>query len=271
MISSIGRSAFSVAGRSASTLQLPKVFLEPSDAEAKITKKASMLSHGRFVIDRGNGCKIPVHIYLPPTIDEKKSQVTLLLPGNRMHPEGYSFLAKTLTERGHVVASIGLVFSKNQELPEAVSERLPFWQEGSEILVHTINAFARGFFLQTAVGDGVLLRPSRIHAIGHSNGGDVLAYCLRENPILRFVLGKKVFLDSLRVPVPAEKETLIILAKDRNQPQNDLYILPTAEQEVEHGITTYFSSASHNHLTDFGSVSMKNVIGSVVVEHFSKE
>ena len=208
---------------------------------------------------------IPVEIYLPARAPRctlaHPCPVALISAGYGISHKNYAFIASSLNQLGYLVVAV------QQELPsdpplatdgDLYAARTPNWQRGAENLRFVLKSMREshpGFNWRHPV------------LIGHSNGGDISAWLVRESPMFG---GSVVTLDNRRVPLPrgSSMRVLSIRASDF---QADAGVLPTDEELKTSGACVVkINDARHNDMHDGGPIELKNTITRYLVNFLDR-
>jgi hypothetical protein len=203
---------------------------------------------------------IPVELYLPARALRCTSAhpcpVAIISAGYGISNTSYAFISSALGELGYLTVAVQHELPSDPPLAtngDLFTGRKPNWQRGAENLRFVRNSLRRshpGFNWE----DPVL--------IGHSNGGDISAWLVRESPIFA---GSLVTLDNRRVPLPrgSSPRVLSIRASDF---QPDSGVLPTDEELESFGsCVVKINDAKHNDMQDGGPIDLKDTISRYIV------
>jgi len=219
----------------------------------------STMGFSKEIIDNNRDRSIPIEIKLPSSdfdcsIDSKCSVVFLSAGYGVLHTK-YEFLATTFSELGYMVVAIGHELPSDPPLSvsgDLFQTRSENWIRGAETLKVVRNAFRTNYL--TYDFDNLILA-------GHSNGGDISAWLLRESP---FFVKQIITLDHRRVPLPRTRDVkvLSIRASDFEADNN---VLPTLTEQTEYGsCITNIANSKHNDMSDFGPTALKSKIQKVI-------
>ena len=203
---------------------------------------------------------IPVELYLPARAPGCTSlhpcPVAIISAGYGIDNKSYSFISSALNRLGYLAVAVQHELSSDPPLAthgDLFTGRTPNWQRGAENLrfVRTSMRLSHpGFNWEHPV------------LIGHSNGGDISAWLVRETPTFA---GSVVTLDNRRVPLPRgySPRVLSIRASDF---QADVGVLPTDEELDSTGsCVVRIPNARHNDMQDGGPVVLKHTISRYIV------
>lgn len=216
------------------------------------------------LFDKARGRPIPVELYLPSNAFSCSAAhpcpTAIISPGYGISPKSYSFIASALSTLGYLVMSV------QQELPsdpplvtegDLFAGRTPNWQRGAANLRFAIQ-FMRGTRPEFNLEHPVL--------IGHSNGGDIAAWLVRESPGLAAAL---VTLDNRRVPLPRAASPRVLSVRAADFPA-DVGVLPNAEERRKFGSCIFtIGGARHDDMYDGGPVELRQAIVRAIVEFLS--
>lgn len=204
---------------------------------------------------------IQVEIYLPARASRCTSAhpcpVALISAGYGISHKSYAFIASSLNQLGCLAVAV------QQELPsdpplatdvDLFAARTPNWQRGAENLRFVLKSMREshpGFNWRQPV------------LIGHSNGGDISAWLVRESPMFAGIL---VTLDNRRVPLPRASSTRVLSIRASDF-QADAGVLPTGEELKASGACIVkISDARHNDMHDGGPIGLKHTITRYIVK-----
>lgn len=201
---------------------------------------------------------IPIEFYFPARrcTSERVCPVAIISAGYGISNKSYSFIASALGDLGYLAVAVQHELPSDAPLAtqgDLFVGRTPNWQRGAENLRFVRNSMRRsypGFDWERPV------------LIGHSNGGDISAWFVRESPAFA---GSLVTLDNRRVPLPraSPPRVLSIRASDF---QADAGVLPTDEElTFTRSCILKISDARHNDMQDGGPVDLKSAIARYVV------
>lgn len=203
---------------------------------------------------------IPVELYLPARTPRCTSAhpcpVAIISAGYGISNKSYAFISSALNELGYLAVAVQHELPSDPPLATGgnlFAGRTPNWQRGAENLRFVRNSMRRshpGFDWEHPV------------LIGHSNGGDISAWLLRESPMFA---GSVVTLDNRRVPLPrgSSPRVLSIRASDF---QADAGVLPTDEELKSSGsCVVTVNDARHNDMHDGGPADLKSTISGYIV------
>ncbi|MFC4655869.1 MULTISPECIES: hypothetical protein [Rheinheimera] len=190
-------------------------------------------------------------LYAPPSNApcqlQKRCAVALLSAGYGLKPGDYAFLANTLIELGYLVVAV------QHELPsdppistsgDLFTNRLPMWQRGADNL-----RFVRQSLAQTDSDYDW----NQLLLIGHSNGGDISALVLTQNPDFANTL---VTLDHRRYPLPRDTQ-LKVLSIRASDFEADPGVLPQQSAQNGSQCITTIAGSHHNDMNDYGPAPLK--------------
>ncbi len=202
---------------------------------------------------------VPVELYVPTPshrcMAARACPVALVSPGYGGSHKGYAFIAEELNRLGYLVVGIQHQLPSDPPLATAgdlFEGRSPVWEQGAanlRFVHHELSRSYPGFDWQHVV------------LVGHSNGGDIAAWLLRNPPAWAVAL---VTLDHRRVPLPrgASPRVLSIRAGDFKA---DPGVLPAPEeQRVSRACIVTLGYARHNDMHDGGGAELKHDITRLV-------
>ncbi len=204
---------------------------------------------------------IPVEIYAPAPscicTATRPCPVALLSAGYGVSNKNYNFIASALTDRCHLLVSIQHELPSDPPLAtlgDLFAARQPNWQRGAASLrfVHEVfRASHPGFQWEQPM------------LIGHSNGGDISAWLLRESPDFSRIL---VTLDNRRVPLPRAGKTRVLSIRASDF-RADPGVIPTGEElESTDSCVLTIAGARHNDMQDAGPADLKTAIAEHLAE-----
>jgi hypothetical protein len=214
-----------------------------------------------IVVDEKREREIPLALYYPVQKDrctkEKRCPVALLSPGYGVGYLDYSFIANTLNRLGYLMVGV------EQQLPgdepikttgDIYNDRSPMWARGAQNLRYVQSVLSKASDLDQFD----LQRPI---LIGHSNGGDISAWLVRESPEFAAAM---ITLDHRRVALP-QTSHLKVLSIRASDFEADPGVLPTNEEQRKFGICiTTIPGARHNDMYDAGPVELKTSISQII-------
>lgn len=203
---------------------------------------------------------IPVELYLPTQASRCTSvhpcPVALISAGYGISNKSYTFISSMLNELGYLVVAIQHELPSDPPLAtdgDLFAGRTPNWQRGAENLRFVLGSMRRS--LQNFNWEHPVL-------IGHSNGGDISAWFVRESPMF---IGSVITLDNRRVPLPRGSSPRVLSIR-ANDFQADAGVLPTDEElKLSGSCVVKIDSARHNDMQDGGPANLKNTIARYIV------
>ncbi len=180
--------------------------------------------------DYSRSRSIPVALYLPESATLKQKLIIF----NHGYGEnqgtpylGYSYLNSFLAQHGYLVVSIQHELPTDDPLPmngNLREKRIPNWENGLQNILFVVKE------LKLRLPN---LDDKRYSVIGHSNGGDISMYFTTEYPRK---INKAISLDNRRMPLP-KIDSLKIYSLRSNDLPADEGVLPSKEQQIQHGMT----------------------------------
>ncbi|TRY32127.1 alpha/beta hydrolase [Aliiglaciecola sp. M165] len=216
------------------------------------------------ILDNNRDRTIPIEITAPSTdfdcsIDSKCA-VVFLSAGYGVPHTKYKFLAKTFSKLGYLVVAIGHELPSDPPLSvsgDLFQTRAENWIRGAETLKVVRNQL-RTSYLDFDFDNLVLA--------GHSNGGDISAWLLRESPLF---VSQIITLDHRRVPLPRTKDVKVLTIRASDF-EADNGVLPTHTEQTEFGsCVVKIDNSRHNDMSDFGPALLKLQIQKVVTQWLS--
>jgi pimeloyl-ACP methyl ester carboxylesterase len=174
--------------------------------------------------------------------------VAIVLHGNTVRSNEYSFLANALAARGYLVASI------QNDLPGD-----PTLSMHGSPYVGRLPAYERGVAnIDFVLGELKRLEPianyDRLTLVGHSHGGDIAVfYAAGHGDTVK----KVVTLDNLRVPLEFVRAKVLSFRSLGGDFKPDAGVMPSAAECVKDGIPYVMTGAPHTDLSDRGPDSLK--------------
>jgi len=206
---------------------------------------------------------VPVDLYGPIGASRCTSThpcpVAIISSGYGISSKGYTFISSALSELGYLAVAVQHELPSDTPLAtqgNLFAGRTPNWQRGAENLRFVRNAMRRshpGFDWAHPV------------LIGHSNGGDISSWLVRESPMFA---SSVITLDNRRVPLPRGASSPRVLSIRASDFQADAGVLPTAEELMaSNSCVVKISHARHNDMHDGGPTDLKSTIVGYMV-HF---
>jgi len=212
------------------------------------------------LFDGGRQRPIAVEVYAPREAERCTSThacpVALLSAGYGISHKSYSFIASALSDIGYLVVAV------EQELPsdpalategDLFVARTPNWRRGAanlRFVARSMRDARPQFDWQHPV------------LIGHSNGGDIAAWLVRESPDFAAAL---VTLDNRRVPLPRSAAPRVLSVRASDFPA-DTGVLPADEELRRYGTCIVsLRGARHDDMHDGGPIALREAITNAVV------
>lgn len=173
---------------------------------------------------------IPIAVYQPKYV-KKEAPVIIFNHGYGQNaPDSYtaySYLTKSLSEKGYYVISIQHELPNDSSLVMTgnfMETRMPNWERGVENITFAINEFKK-------------LKPevnwNNLTIIGHSNGGDMAMLFATKYPEIAH---KVISLDHRRMIMPRCSSPGIYTLRGSDY-EADYGVVPTIEEQQKHHIT----------------------------------
>lgn len=204
--------------------------------------------------DAERGREVPVAVYAPaePCSATRPCRLALISPGYGGGPrshEAYTFLAEVLNRERYV--AVGVQHELASDAPIATTGadlrtlRRPNWQRGAATLR----------FVQQALAARLPHVDTRQPLLaGHSNGGDISAQVVAEDPAFASAL---VTLDHRRNPLPRSRTPRVLTLRAGEFPA-DPGVLPGADEQAAAGTcVVLLPDARHADLHDGGPPAVK--------------
>lgn len=210
------------------------------------------------LFDKSRLREVPIELHFPEKLTEcspaKPCPVAIMSAGYQVKHSAYSFAASTLNDLGYLVVTVQHELPSDPPLAtsgDLFTNRSPNWQRGAENLRFVRNS----------------LRDSQAHfdwnhplLIGHSNGGDISAWILRESPDFADTL---ITLDNRRVPLPRNK-TRVLSIRASDFPA-DTGVLPSIEEQLaSDSCVLKIDNARHNDMQDNGPADLKKKMAQLI-------
>lgn len=215
----------------------------------------------RTLFDNARQRHIPVELYVPSRSRScspaDPCQVAIVGAGYGISHTNYSFIASALNEMGYLVVAVQHELSSDPSMPtvgDVFTVRKPNWQRGAANLRFVIQSM-RDLHPEFDWQHPVL--------IGHSNGGDISAWFVRESPDFTGIL---VTLDNRRVPLPRASVPRVLSVRATDFVA-DTGVLPSLDErrKFDSCIVT-IARARHDDMHDGGPVALKNAITRAIVD-----
>lgn len=206
----------------------------------------------RELFDEHRQRAIPVEIALPvghaSCTERRKCKVALLSPGYGLGPGDYRFLSEHLGGLGYLVVSIQSVLPTDPELPKtgnAIVARTPMWQRGVDNLHYVRDALSHEY-------------PQydwrRLTLVGHSNGGDLSALALAQDPAFAKTL---ITLDHRRYPLPRNRRIRVLSIRGSDFPADPGVLPEPAKSHASATCIVAIPQSRHNDMQDAGPAWLK--------------
>jgi hypothetical protein len=202
---------------------------------------------------------IPIRLYMPTTdhncTASTRCPVAIISSGYGIRHTDYSFIASTLNRLGYLVVAVQHELRSDPPLATTgnlFDARTPNWIRGAESVkfVHR--------FLKQKMPD---FRWDHPLLVGHSNGGDISAWVVKESPSFA---GALITLDNRRVPLPRGGETRFLSVRSSDFPA-DAGVLPSKMELSNAGSCVLpMADAHHNDMSDGGPTDLKRSISAVI-------
>ena len=223
-------------------------------AAAHSSRQAASHSSQRL-FDPARQRPIVVEVYLPEAAatctKTHRCPTALLSAGYGIDHGHYSFAASALTELGYLVVSVQQELPSDPPLPtegDLFAARTPNWQRGAANLRFVVQA------LRDTHPEFDWERPM---LIGHSNGGDISAWLVRESPDFA---GALVTLDSRRVPLPRTGVPRVLSIRAEDFPADDGVLPSLDERRTSGACIVTLAGAHHDEMHDGGPAALRQRI-----------
>ena len=205
-------------------------------------------SKSEYIEDNARKRIIPIEIYYS---NITKKEPVIISSGYGCSSTEYSFIAKSLSEKGFLVISIQHELQTDKYLPsgENIYElRLPNWREGIQNIKTVLN------FIKTEFPNQNL---DKLNLIGHSNGGDISMLYATNNPKK---IKSVISLDNRRMPIP-KTEKFKILSIRADQFEADKGVIPNTSDLNKYNIKIItLKNVNHDYLRDNATKKTKGII-----------
>ncbi|MDF2177252.1 alpha/beta hydrolase [Aliiglaciecola sp. CAU 1673] len=210
-----------------------------------------------IVQDTQRNRAIPVEIYSPPTSckPDASCPVALLGSGYGVAHTDYGFIAHTLNQQGYLVVAVGHELPGDPPLsrePPFLQTRTENWQRGAQTL-KLLHAYLQSEHPEADLTQMIL--------VGHSNGGDIAAWLLRDSSQFATTL---ITLDHRRVPLPKASNIKVLSIRADDYPADDGVLPDVHTPWPNHPCIRTIEGAKHNDLTDQGPQWLKNRVASLI-------
>jgi predicted TIM-barrel fold metal-dependent hydrolase len=236
-------------------------YLRPAQGTVPPAPSVKPVSEAVELFDANRARSIPVQLSFPSRDHachvQRACRVAFLGAGYGVPHTDYRFISDALAQRGYLVAAVRHQLPSDPALAttgDLVTLRTPMWRRGAENLRFVKAELARRypeFDWQSLI------------LIGHSNGGDISAFLLRESPEFARSL---ITLDHRRVPLPRTGDLNILSLRASDFPA-DPGVLPaehepggTAGQGGKLTCISRIAGAQHNDMLDQGPPWLKEAI-----------
>ena len=225
---------------------------------ACVVVPATGQSH-RVLYDASRERSVPVELYFPA--NAKRCSTThpcataLLSPGYGLSASDYSFIATTLTRRGYLVAAVQHQLPTDPPLPigaDIFKLRSPSWKQGADNL-RLVHEKLRQLYPR--------FDWQHVTLVGHSNGGDISAWLLRQPTPWVSAL---VTLDNRRVPLPQDSSVRILSIRGSDFSADPGVLPPRNHPRGSDICIVQLEDARHNDMQDGGPVELKREIARLI-------
>lgn len=226
-------------------------------ASALVAGKLAIHHEHLALFDEKRGRSVPVDLYVRR--DKETSAVAglevlpvaIVLHGNTVRSNEYSFLANALAARGYLVASI------QNDLPGD-----PTLSMHGSPYVGRLPAYERGVAnIDFVLGELRRIEPiadyDRLTLVGHSHGGDIAVFYAAGH---RDTVQKVVTLDNLRVPLEFVRAKVLSFRSAGGDFKPDPGVMPSEADCEKDGIQFVMTGAPHTDLSDRGPPTLKERI-----------
>ncbi|WP_027709155.1 alpha/beta hydrolase [Zooshikella ganghwensis] len=202
---------------------------------------------------------IPISVDFPSkNIDcstSQKCNVAFISAGNKVPYQKYQFITQLLNSMSYMTVAIDHELPNDPPLStigDLFKTRIENWQRGATTLD----------FLQRKL-------PNRfpeynfhnIILVGHSNGGDISAWLANKG---KPYISKIVTLDNRRVTLPKTAQIQVLSIRATEYPTAESVLLTEEEQDIYHSCIIEIESSKHMDLSDYGSISVKQRVESLI-------
>jgi pimeloyl-ACP methyl ester carboxylesterase len=226
-------------------------------AAAVVAAKLAIHHERLALFDTSRERQVPVDLYVRRDKETEAVAgldvlpVAILLHGNTVRSDEYSFLANALAARGYLVASIQNDLPTD---PPLSMHGYPY--EGR------LPAYERGIAnIDFAIGELRQIEPiadyDKLTLIGHSHGGDIAVFYAAGH---RDTVTRVVTLDNLRVPLEFVRAKVLSLRSLGGAFKPDPGVMPSKAECEKDGIQYVMTGAPHTDLSDRGPPKLKERI-----------
>ncbi|MGE3672931.1 MAG: alpha/beta hydrolase [Polyangiaceae bacterium] len=196
--------------------------------------------------DASRARDVPVG-FIPAVGCERACPVVVLSSGYGLRHSDYSFISSAASAHGFAVVTVQHELPSDPPLAtegDLFVRRAPNWRRGAANLRFVVQRLQRQY---------PELDWRRLTLIGHSNGGDIAAWLLREEPGFASAL---ITLDHRRVPLPRGAAVRVLSIRAGDFPA-DPGVLPVPELATPQTCIVRVPGAKHDQLYDGGPAELK--------------
>jgi pimeloyl-ACP methyl ester carboxylesterase len=226
-------------------------------AAAFVTAKLAIHHEHLALFDKQRERDVPVDLYVRR--DKETAAVAgldvlpvaIVLHGNTVRNDEYSFLANALAARGYLVASIQNDLPGDPKLSMhgyPYVGRLPAYERGVANIDFALSELRR----IEPIADY-----DRLTLVGHSHGGDIAVFYAAGH---RDTVQKVVTLDNLRVPLEFVRAKVLSFRSVGGDFKPDPGVMPSEAECEKDGIQFVMTGAPHTDLSERGPLSLKERI-----------
>lgn len=217
-----------------------------------------------ILVDDTRNRNIPIAIYTPANSSGRKNHVVILNHGYGQNKGNsyleYSYIANALASKGYYVVSIQHELPTDSLIPATGIPqvvRRPFWERGAD------NIYIVMQWLTTKQ----IKKSVEISLIGHSNGGDIVAYFYEKYP---YKVSHIITLDNRRFPLPRTTVPKISSLRSCDM-KADPGVLPTPQEQKENRINMVnLKDIKHDQMDDTGKIWQKEIIIHYLLRYLSQ-
>jgi pimeloyl-ACP methyl ester carboxylesterase len=226
-----------------------------SCSDTQSTCEAFISSSNEYIFDTARNRQIPTQSYFLSDSAQWNGELVILNAGYGSSNTEYGYISRNLAQKGYYVIAIQHEIQTDEMLPSGhniIELRTPNWNEGVKSVKEVIEHVKASI---------PAISTSKIHLIGHSNGGDISVLYATKYPKNIHSL---ITLDHRRMPIPLSKEykTLSFRA---DQFKADAGVIPSSDNQSKYSVEIiYLKNVDHNYLRDIGTKSTKEHVNSTI-------
>lgn len=233
------------------------IILFAACSDSNPSEKSFVTSTNEYVFDATRNRQIPIQIYALSDSTEWNGELVILNAGYGSSNTEYTYITSKLAQKGYYVISIQHEIQTDELLPsgdDMIALRTPNWREGIKSMEQVLKHVKK----KTAS-----ISTTKIHLIGHSNGGDISVLFATEHPKRVHSL---ITLDHRRMPLPLSKDFKTLSFRS-DEFEVDPSVIPSSSEQKEFGIEiVYMKNVGHNYLRDIGTKETKSTVISSIFQ-----